>query len=105
MNVAESENLSLYELCEITVMPKDTIIEIVEHGIIEPQGRDPESWQFDIHMLVTTRRAVRLYRDLEIDWSGIAFALSLLDELEELREDNKCLVMRLSRFENDSGQS
>ncbi len=105
MNDAQSENLSLNELCEITVMPKDTIIEIVEHGIIEPQGRDPESWQFDIHMLVTTRRAVRLYRDLEIDWSGIAFALSLLDELEELREDNKCLVMRLSRFENDSGQS
>ena len=102
MNDTPSENISLNELCEITVLPKDAIIEIVEHGIVEPQGREPESWLFDMHMLVTTRKAVRLYRDLEIDWSGIAFALSLLDELEQLREENKCLVMRLNRFENNS---
>lgn len=104
MSDTQSENLSLNEFCEITVMSKDTIIEIVEHGIVEPQGREPESWQFDIHMLVTTRKAVRLYRDLEIDWSGIAFALSLLDELEQLREEKKCLAMRLSRFEDNSEQ-
>lgn len=103
MNDTHRENLSLNELCEITVVSKDAIIEIVEHGIVEPQGGDPESWQFDTRMLITTRKAVRLYRDLEIDWSGIAFALSLLEELEELREENKCLVMRLSRFENSSG--
>ena len=102
MNDTQSENISLNELCEITVLPKDAIIEIVEHGIVEPHGGEPESWQFDMHMLVTTRKAVRLYRDLEIDWSGIAFALSLLDELEDLREENKCLVMRLNRFENSS---
>lgn len=102
MNDSHAENMSLNELCEITVMSKDTIIEIVEHGIVEPQGREPESWQFDMHMLVTTRKAVRLYRDLEIDWSGIAFAISLLDELEQLREEKKCLEMRLSRFENNT---
>lgn len=102
MSDTQLENFSLNELCEITVISKDTIIEIVEHGIIEPQGREPERWQFDMHMLVTTRKAVRLYRDLEIDWSGIAFAISLLDELEELRDANKCLLMRLSRFENNS---
>lgn len=100
MNDSHAENMSLTELCEITVLPKDTIIEIVEHGIVEPRGREPDSWRFDTHMIVTTRRAVRLYRDLEIDWSGIAFALSLLDELEQLREEKKCLEMRLSRFEN-----
>lgn len=103
MNDTHAENLSLNELCEITVMSKDTIIKIVEHGIVEPQGREPESWRFDTHMLVTTRKAVRLYRDLEIDWSGIAFALSLIDELEQLREEKKYLAMRLSRFENSSG--
>ena len=102
MNDTQSENISLNELCEITVLSKDAVIEIVEHGIVEPQGREPESWQFDMHMLVTTRKAIRLYRDLEIDWSGIAFALSLLDELEQLREENKCLVMRLNRFENNT---
>lgn len=101
MNDTQAEILSLNDICEITVLPKDTIIEIVEHGIVEPQGREPEKWQFDMHMLVTTRKAVRLYRDLEIDWSGIAFALSLLDELEELREQKRCLEMRLSRLESN----
>ena len=102
MNDTNRQNLSLNELCEITVLSKNAIIEIVEHGIIEPHGGDPESWQFDTHMLITTRKAVRLYRDLEIDWAGIAFAISLLDELEELREEKKCLMMRLSRFESSS---
>ncbi|MBL4727864.1 MAG: chaperone modulatory protein CbpM [Gammaproteobacteria bacterium] len=102
MTDAKRQNLSLNELCEITVLSKNVVIEIVEHGIVEPQGGDPESWRFDTHMLITTRKAIRLYRDLEIDWAGIAFAISLLDELEELREEKKCLIMRLSRFESSS---
>lgn len=103
MNDTQKEKLSLTELCEITVVSKEAIIEIVEHGIVEPLGGDPDSWRFDTRMLITTRRAVRLYRDLEIDWSGIAMAINLLDELEELREQNKSLTMRLSRFEDGSG--
>lgn len=99
MNDTPRENLSLREICEITVMPKDHIIQIVEHGIVEPQGDNPESWRFDTRMLITTRKAVRLYQDLEIDWAGIAFALSLIDELEELREEKKRLALRLRRFE------
>ena len=74
MSDTHIEILSLSELCEITVMPKNTIIEIVEQGIVEPIGDEPESWRFDTHMLVTTRKALRLHRDLDIDWSGIAFS-------------------------------
>jgi chaperone modulatory protein CbpM len=99
MNETHIEILSLNEVCEITVMSKSTIIEIVEHGIVEPIGDEPESWRFDTHMLVTTRKALRLHRDLEIDWSGIAFTIGLLEELEQLREENKTLMLRLSRFE------
>ena len=53
-------------------------------------------------MVVITRKALRLHRDLEIDWSGIAFALSLIDEIEQLREQNDCLSQRLSRFEKST---
>ncbi|MEX0962854.1 MAG: chaperone modulator CbpM [Pseudohongiellaceae bacterium] len=99
------EILSLNEMCEITVMSKNTIIEIVEHGIVEPIGDEPESWRFDTRMLVKTRKALRLHRDLEIDWSGIAFSISLLEELEQLRDENKALIMRLSRFEQGCDSS
>lgn len=99
MNYTCRENLSLTELCEITLMPRNIIIEIIEHGIIEPLGVEPDSWQFDIQMLYTTRKALRLQRDLEIDWSGIAFAISLIEELEQLRGEKECLRVRLSRYE------
>ena len=99
MSDTHREILSLSELSEITVVPRDYIIQIVEHGIVEPLGGDPESWRFDTHMLITTRKAIRLYHDLEIDWAGIAFALTLIDELEELREEKQRLAMRLRRFE------
>ncbi len=102
MNDTHQEILSLNELCEVTLMPEDIIVEIVEHGIVEPLGREPENWQFDLHMVVITRKALRLHRDLEIDWSGIAFALSLIDEIEQLREQNDCLSQRLSRFEKST---
>jgi len=89
---------SLQELCQVTDLPSATVIEIVEQGIIEPAGRGPESWVFNTQMIVVTKKAQRLHRDLGIDWSGIALALCLIDELEQLREKNLRLQSQLSKF-------
>jgi len=89
---------TLQELCQVTDLPSATVIEIVEQGIIEPVGRDPESWVFNTQMIVVTKKAQRLHRDLGIDWSGIALALCLIDELEQLREKNLRLQSQLSKF-------
>lgn len=32
------------ELCNVTEVSSHSIIEIVEHGIVEPEGTDPENW-------------------------------------------------------------
>ncbi len=90
--------LSLAELCRVTDLPSATVIEIVEQGIVEPIGSNPESWSFTIQMIIVTKKALRLHRDLGIDWSGIALALGLMDELEQLREENQRLQRRLSKF-------
>ena len=105
MNNSSCENLSLNELCRITLMSRKTIIKIIEHGIIEPLGAEPESWKFDTKMLHTTRKALRLQRDLEIDWSGIAFAISLIEELALLRKEKESLRLRLNRYELRSDSS
>ncbi len=89
---------SFQELCTVTALPSQTIIEIVDHGIIEPEGTDPETWLFNTQMVVVTRKALRLHNDLEIDWSGIALAISLLEELEEIRHENQQLKAQLNRF-------
>ena len=90
--------LTLDDLCEVTDLSSEIIIEIVEQGIVEPAGQSPDNWIFTAPMITVTKRAFRLHRDLDIDWSGIALAISLIDELEQLRQENRQLQRRLSRF-------
>jgi len=49
-------------------------------------------------MITLTKKACRLPNDLDIDWAGIALAISLLDELERLRQENREWYRRLQRF-------
>ncbi len=98
MSNAEASYLNFTEVCLRTGVAEDTVIEIVEQGIIEPLGTTPEEWLFSPTMLTVTQKAVRLHRDLNVDWAGIALAIDLLDEVEQLREENRALRRRLSRF-------
>jgi len=93
-----AQYLTLDEICYATQSPSQTIIEIVNQGIVEPEGSGPETWVFNTQMISVTKRACRLHRDLEIDWSGIALAISLIEELDQLRDENQRLRQRLERF-------
>jgi len=95
-----AQYVSLEEICYATQNPSQTIIEIVNQGIVEPEGSGPETWLFNTQMISVTKRACRLHRDLEIDWSGIALAISLIEELDQLRDENQRLRKRLERFLN-----
>jgi|SaaInlV_120m_DNA_3_1039746.scaffolds.fasta_scaffold00070_4 chaperone modulatory protein CbpM len=99
-NIVETnpQEIRLEELCASTHLPTNIIIEIVAHGIVEPSGDTPNNWCFTATMVCTTRRALRLHNDLDIDWPGIALALSLIDEVQELRETNQVLEQRIERF-------
>ena len=90
--------IDLEGLCEVTKLPSDIVIEIVEQGIVDPAGECPQDWVFNTQMISVTKKAVRLHRDLDIDWPGIALAISLIDEIELLREENRSLLQRLRRF-------
>jgi chaperone modulatory protein CbpM len=93
-----AQYLSLEELCYATQNPFQTIIEIINHGIVEPEGTGPETWVFNTQIIRVAKKACRLHRDLGVDWSGIALAISLLDELDQLRNENQRLRKRLERF-------
>ena len=90
--------LDMKQFCQVSDMSAAYVIEIVEHGILEPQGRKPEEWLFDDHALITARRAARLQRELALEWQGVALALDLLDELDQVRAENRMLKQRLGRF-------
>ncbi len=93
--------LDIHEFCECVGLAEDCLLEIIEHGIVEPTGPTAELWLFDANALAVARRALRLQRDLQLEWAGIALALQLIDELEQLRTENAHLRRRLSRFEAD----
>lgn len=102
MQKVDTQSFSIEEICLATDLPSQTIIEIVELGIIEPGGKHPKNWVFSTHMITITKRACRLHNDLEIDWPGIALAIDLIDELDQLRAQNRQLLNRLDRFCSNS---
>lgn len=81
----ENTTLTLAELCWACQLPAQRIFELVEEGIIEPQGRSPASWQFQGVSVRRVRCVRRLERDLGLNVAGAALAIELLEELERLR--------------------
>ena len=70
--------------------------------MIEPH----EDETFDDHALTVMRRAVRLRQELELDWPGIAVALTLLEENAQLRQKTACCAsacLALSAIRSVSG--
>lgn len=90
--------LDMQSFCQTVGLPAAFVIEIVEHGIVEPQGRTPEDWLFDDHAPGIARRAAKLHHDLDLEWEGVALALELLEEVHDLRAENAMLRQRLGRF-------
>jgi chaperone modulatory protein CbpM len=77
-------------LCRIE---RSVLIEMIEFGVLEPQGTSPEGWRLPAAALRRARRAARLSRDLEVNTAGVAVILELLDERERL-------AARCRRLEN-----
>jgi len=81
----EQTQLTLNDLCCACGVPTEQIIELVDVGVLEPIGSEPDSWGFDGISLNRARVALRLQRDIGIDLVGAALALELLDEIKLLR--------------------
>lgn len=81
----EQTQLTLADLCRACAVHAERIIELVDVGVLEPQGREPARWIFSGASLNRARVALRLQLDLDIDLAGAALALELLDEIATLR--------------------
>lgn len=73
--------LTLDELSRACDMQHQWIMELVDEGILEPCGHR----QFSGTALPRARKAMRLQRDLGVNLAGVALALDLMDEIEQLR--------------------
>ena len=80
----EHVTFTLHEFCHACGVQTELVVEMVQEGVIEPAEMQEDEWQFHGHALVRARRALRLVRDLDVNWPGAALALDLMDEIERL---------------------
>jgi chaperone modulatory protein CbpM len=81
----EQTAITLAELCRACAAPAETIIALVEEGVLTPTGTSPTHWRFGGMYVRRARIALRLQRDLGINLPGVALALQLLEEVETMR--------------------
>ncbi len=81
----EAVSLTLTELCRCCDVSAEYIVEMIDEGVLAPEGDRPDQWRFRGVQVKRVQTALRLAEDLEINMPGIALALELLDELDRLR--------------------
>ena len=97
--MAEYElGMSVTEICLETNLEEVDCLEIVECGIVAPAGNEPRDWRFDESMLGTMTKAVRLQKELHLEWSAVALIINLIEEREQLQTENEILRRQLQRF-------
>jgi chaperone modulatory protein CbpM len=87
-------SLTLGELSRCSGVHAEFIVEMVEEGILDPLDQDPLCPRFSGASLLRVNRALRLRRDLGVNLAGIALALDLIDEIDQLRSRLRLLEPR-----------
>lgn len=87
----EDVTFDLSELCQICGIHAEFIIELIEQGVLEPKGKTPSDWVFDVNALQRSYCALRLSRDFNLNAQALALVLDLLDEIKRLREKTNIL--------------
>lgn len=81
----ETVRVDLSELCRCCDVTAEFVIDLVDEGILQPEGTEPAQWHFRGVHITRVQRAVRLTQDLRVNLPGVALALELLEEMEPLR--------------------
>jgi len=81
----EQVGLSLTEVSRACAVHAEMIVELVNEGVLEPDGREPHRWRFTGVHLRRASVALRLQHDLGINLASAALALELLDKVNALR--------------------
>jgi chaperone modulatory protein CbpM len=76
--------ISAEEICRITSLSVTTLAELVDLGVVHPRGERPAAWELPVSVLPALQTAARLMADLELNVSGAAVAMELLERRREL---------------------
>ena len=83
--IDEHFEFTLDELCQCCAVQDETIIAMVEEGMLSPVGSSPSEWRFTGKAQRHVEITLHLQRDLRVNLPGAALALELIEEIEMLR--------------------
>lgn len=89
-----TEVTTLEQLCVTCGVEQAWIGELVAHGVIAPSAKSGKVHHYAAATVVRVRKAQRLQHDFDLNVPGVALALDLLEQIEQLRA-------RLAAFERD----
>lgn len=81
----DSMTWGIREICTLCRVDDRLVYEMVNEGVLTPEGYSPETWRFNAVAVKRIQVTLRLQSDLRVNLPGAALALDLLEELEELR--------------------
>jgi len=81
----DSTTLGITEICTLCRVDVAMVSEMVNEGVLFPEGTSPETWRFTAVAIKRIQVTLRLQNDLRVNLPGAALAIDLLEELDELR--------------------
>jgi len=94
--------VSIAEICERQEVSHTLVLHLVELEIARPvAGERIEEWVFDATGAHWLEKALRLRRELDIEWDAVGMLVELMRQREELWRENAALRRQLSRFVSD----
>jgi len=93
----ERGTVTLVELAECSGLSESELHELVDIGALEPLDAGASQLSFGSRCIVAARAACRLRDDFELDTSGLAVALSLLERVHELESELQRMRARLPK--------
>jgi chaperone modulatory protein CbpM len=93
----EHRSLTMTELAELSGLPVAEICDLVETGALKPMPAAGAEQHFSAGCLAVVRTAVRLRSDFELNSSGLALALTLLQRMRDLEQQLRDFQAQLPR--------
>lgn len=85
--IDEGKSYDFRELCDNVSINPDLVISLVNYGVVSPIVECPDyQWSFHAASLSRLQLAHRLLRDFEINASGVAILLDLIEENRKLHK-------------------
>ena len=98
----ERAELTLDELVELSGLSSQLLVELVNHGALDPVGQQveaqPTQWRFSADCVVAVRTVSRLRGDFDLDANALSVTLMLIERIRSLEAQMKALRCQLPQF-------